>query len=308
MTATAVAGDVPGSADHPLVGRFEGAEIVSYARKDFDQYPLLIRKVGRYGGIEENRDAAQMVEGRLTQISYRAPAGRSTLEIARAYEEALKAKGFEILFQCVGGECGGRDFNHASSAYRFNYGSFGENYVDQRYLAARLEREGGDVYASIYTVLNTSSGGPDHDRTFVQVDVVEVQPRSGEIVVVKADEMERALGQSGHIALYGIYFDTDKTEIKPESAATLEEIAKVLESRPDLKLLVVGHTDNQGGLEYNMDLSRRRAAAVVRALTGQYGIDPGRLSAHGVGYLAPVASNASEEGRAKNRRVELVAQ
>jgi OmpA-OmpF porin, OOP family len=110
----------------------------------------------------------------------------------------------------------------------------------------------------------------------------------------------------GHIALYGIYFDTDKTDIKPESAPTLTEIAALLKQDARLTLFVVGHTDNVGGDDYNMDLSRRRATSVVTALTSQHGVDPKRLKPAGVGLLAPVAANHTEEGRAKNRRVELV--
>ena len=113
---------------------------------------------------------------------------------------------------------------------------------------------------------------------------------------------------TGKAAVYGIYFDTGKAEIKPESEPALKEIAKLLQADPKLKLYVVGHTDNSGGLDYNMKLSKDRADAVVKALTGKYGIAASRLSAFGVGPLAPVASNQTEEGRAKNRRVELVAQ
>ena len=116
----------------------------------------------------------------------------------------------------------------------------------------------------------------------------------------------KAIDATGRIALYGIHFDTDKTEIKPASKETLAQIAKLLTDQGELELVVVGHTDNQGKLDYNMDLSKRRAEAVKRALVADYGIEAGRLAAWGVGYLAPVASNRAEDGRARNRRVELV--
>ena len=108
--------------------------------------------------------------------------------------------------------------------------------------------------------------------------------------------------------MYGIYFDTGKAEVKPESNDTLTQIAKMLQLQPELKLLVVGHTDNVGTLAANMDLSKRRADAVVKALTTSFGVSPSRLNAQGAGPLAPVASNRTEDGRAKNRRVELVEQ
>jgi outer membrane protein OmpA-like peptidoglycan-associated protein len=114
------------------------------------------------------------------------------------------------------------------------------------------------------------------------------------------------LQSTGHAAVYGIFFDTGKAEVKPESKASLEEIARLLTQQPGLRLCVVGHTDMTGPLDANLKLSQSRADAVVKALVAQHGIAASRLKGHGVGPLAPVATNDTEEGRAKNRRVELV--
>ena len=95
--------------------------------------------------------------------------------------------------------------------------------------------------------------------------------------------------------------------IKPESKPTLDEIAKLLANQPDLNVYIVGHTDNQGAYDYNLDLSRKRAASVAAALAKTYQIAPARMKTAGVGFLAPVGSNATEDGRALNRRLELVA-
>jgi OmpA-OmpF porin, OOP family len=114
--------------------------------------------------------------------------------------------------------------------------------------------------------------------------------------------------QTGHVAVYGIYFDSGKASIKPESTQALSEIAKLLKSDPALKLHVVGHTDNTGTVEGNITLSQERANAVQQALCRDYGIAQARLRTFGCALFAPVASNDSEEGRAKNRRVELVKQ
>ncbi len=110
------------------------------------------------------------------------------------------------------------------------------------------------------------------------------------------------------MALYGIYFDTDKAELKPESEPTLVEISKLLKADAKLKLFVVGHTDNVGTFDHNLKLSQASAAAVVAALTKKHGVAAARLTPFGAGPTSPVASNAAEAGRAKNRRVELVAQ
>ena len=130
----------------------------------------------------------------------------------------------------------------------------------------------------------------------------------GGLVTVNAAALAGDINRTGHTAVYGIYFDTGKADLKPESDAAISEISKLLEQDSSLKLLVVGHTDNVGTLASNMDLSKRRAAAVVQALTARHGIAAARLIAQGAGPLAPVASNGNEEGRAKNRRVELVQQ
>ena len=140
----------------------------------------------------------------------------------------------------------------------------------------------------------------------VRIHLTSVIAGKLENKMVDAEQMAKGLGDEGHIAVYGIYFDTDSATVKAESEPTLKEIAKLLTRSSGLKLIVVGHTDNQGTLDYNMDLSKRRARAVVDALTSAHGVARDRLSSGGVGYLAPVASNATEAGRALNRRVELI--
>jgi OmpA-OmpF porin, OOP family len=124
---------------------------------------------------------------------------------------------------------------------------------------------------------------------------------------VRAAEMARSISETGRVSLYGIYFDTNQTAIKPASESVLSEIAKLLNDQPKLQLQIVGHTDDVGTAEFNRDLSERRAQAVVQALVHRHRIDAARLIASGAGLTQPVASNKTEEGRAKNRRVELVA-
>ena len=127
-------------------------------------------------------------------------------------------------------------------------------------------------------------------------------------IVADAAAMASDINATGHVAVYGIYFDSGKSLIKPESAQAIGEIAKLLKAQPALKLFVVGHTDNEGTVEGNLVLSQQRAEAVLKALTGEHGIDAARLRAHGCGQFAPVAGNDTDAGRAKNRRVELVKQ
>jgi outer membrane protein OmpA-like peptidoglycan-associated protein len=137
--------------------------------------------------------------------------------------------------------------------------------------------------------------------------VVEKQAMNQDIVA-NAEAFASDLKSTGHTAVYGIYFDTGSSLIKPGSDAALGEIARLLKGDLTLKLHVVGHTDNVGTMDANLKLSQARAEAVVQALVAKHAIAATRLRAAGVGPLAPVASNDAEEGRAKNRRVELVKQ
>jgi OmpA-OmpF porin, OOP family len=138
-----------------------------------------------------------------------------------------------------------------------------------------------------------------------QLTIVERQAMAQD-VVANAEALKSGLAATGHVEVPGIFFDTAKADIKPESKPALDEIVKLLQADPALKVWVVGHTDNTGAEEMNVTLSQARAASVVKALVGM-GITAARLGSHGAGPYSPVSENKTEEGRAKNRRVELVA-
>ena len=181
--------------------------------------------------------------------------------------------------------------------------------VGQRYLAAKRSRPEGDVYVSMYVATNRATYHKEtQDHPVILLDVIDAVPIETGMVTVDAAAMAKDISTTGHVALYGIHFDTDKADPKPESQPTLQEIAKLLKQDVSLKLYIVGHTDNVGLFDYNVGLSERRAAAVVRELTTKHGIAATRLKPGGVGMLSPVAPNNGEDGRAKNRRVELVKQ
>ncbi len=297
--------DIEGSSDHPILKRYEGSEIKKYDKREFDEYVLLLGEV-KDAPSEPNKvkiAKSEKLEGKVTKISYELPEDRSSLEVLRNYEKELKNGGFEILFTCSNKECGGRVFNHTVVPYDT---MFGDNYYDQRYLAGKLSRSEGDVYASVYVIKNTTGGGRTKNYIYTQVDVIELVPMQELMVKIEADEMAKEIMASGSVSIYGIYFDFDKADIKPESEPTIAEIAKFLKEQPDMKVFVVGHTDNEGSLTYNMDLSKERAKSVVNKLINEHGIEASRLNPEGLGFLAPVSSNRTEEGRAKNRRVELV--
>ncbi len=154
-------------------------------------------------------------------------------------------------------------------------------------------------------------------KTWIQIEIsgsgsiletIVTETELKQEVVADAAALSSGLTTSGHAVVTGILFDTGKSDVKPESAPALQEVVKLLKEDAKLKVCVVGHTDNVGALAGNIDLSKRRAAAVVQMLTSQYGVAADRMQAHGDGPYAPLASNDSEDGRTLNRRVELVKQ
>ena len=195
----------------------------------------------------------------------------SRLELFRNFENALKAAGGTLLYAD-----GDRSFNYT------------------------IKRPSGEYWGLVGCGAGSSAKCDRIQHKIVRVAAME------QSIVVSADQIAKSIDAEGKVVFYGIYFDTDKATLKPESKPTLDEMAKYLKANAAKKVYIVGHTDMQGGVERNQKLSQERAASVVAAMTGKHGIAKDRLAADGVGPLAPVAANDTEAGRAKNRRVEMV--
>lgn len=304
--------------DPEHIKRYEGSTLFTTETERYTQYELLLspRKRGLHASVEESYTKMEKLEGSLTRLGYVVPdKERTVLEIYRNYQEDLAANGWEILFNGFGDkELGGRIFGTSTRVKQAFQGTqtIETALKEAAYIAARRTDPNGDTYATIYVVkydnglLGKHGKTIQKDMTLVKVDVIKPKAMERRMVFVDASKMQQDIAKDGHISLYGILFDTNKTDLKPESKPTLDEIAKLLKADATLKLLVVGHTDNVGTLDANRDLSARRAAAVVKELTTTYGIDAARLHPEGVAFLAPVATNESDAGREKNRRVELV--
>lgn len=312
------AADLPGSKDNPLLKRFAGSEIVGYQVKGFDEYELQTSTFIRYNLETRKREFAKpplKPEGRLTRIWYEAAGDTGSLEVYRNYLNELRSKGFVILYESRKDPAATKWTNYLApfsniklQTSRSNYIFYAAGKEDICVASAKKKRPEGDVYVYL-TVVEWAKDDPVYKArrgAYAALDIVETRPMEQKMVTVSADEMSQSIASTGRVSLYGIYFDTNRSEIKPASKPALVEIAKLLKKQSALNLHVVGHTDNVGGYAFNMALSKRRADAVVGALQNEYGIPASRLTANGVAYLAPVASNTTEAGRAKNRRVELV--
>jgi len=310
---------VSGVSDPGLLSRYAGSRLVGFAAKSFDETVLA---AGKYKRIEAapglNYEKVLRVEGRITRIMYNYPKERSSLEVMRNYAAAIQGAGMTIVFRCDRESCGegfGDEFEAAKvddkvisySQDQYNVtGPFNYGRLEPRYVLASLARsDGAKTYAAVLVVppAQDENGG-------VYVEIVEpVAMETGKVSADPgAEQMARSIATDGRIALYGLYFDTDQVELRPESGTTLGEMAKVLRQDPRLSAYIVGHTDNQGTLAHNLDLSQRRAEAVTRALVTRFQIAASRLQARGVASFAPVSTNDTEAGRARNRRVEMVKQ
>ena len=321
--------DIEGSEDHPFLKRYADSYIVVDQEKSYDEFTFPLSKIRNGKTNVKVIDQSRTVEGPYKRLVYLIPTERSPLEVIRNYQDEIVAQNGSVLYECKRDECGG-DHEEASRSphggylslamvlrpygrlglkeYSQGYCASTANIMDQRYLVAELPETG--AYISIHTYIITSfrytNCNAFKGRTVAVVDIIEGEPREKNMVTVEASDMAQQISETGSVSLYGIFFDTNSASVRDDSETTLQEIAKLIQQQPDLNLLVVGHTDNAGAFEYNMELSQNRAQSVVDELSTNYGISQDRLVPVGVSYASPVASNATAEGQALNRRVELV--
>jgi OOP family OmpA-OmpF porin len=266
-----------------IVGPF----VTTFAQQDAEgtkDHPMLPNRMTNYfiSDFKNNFDAvdfnvapagAKIIskEGTKTTIRYdfNAESGKpkpSALQILRNYEAAIKKIGGETVFLNAG---------EGLATYR-------------------IMKNDKEIWTKIET------GGNDNSD-FYELTILEVEAMKQEIT---SNDMLTALNADGHIALY-INFETGKSDIKPESQKVIDQIVEMLKSNPALKISVEGHTDNAGTAPSNQTLSESRAKAVMNGIVAK-GVDKSRLSSKGWGQTKPIEDNKTEEGKAKNRRVEIV--
>lgn len=280
---------------------YPGSKIYQNTNKAYvnDFYQLLSKPVEKNGVVTVEK--TQKLEGALQKVVYEHRVADSEIQIFESYKQALLKEGYVLDFVCPNGCAERARWYDLIKKYQADQDSILPvgNYG---YLAAHKN----NVYVAALTGVGPSGEGP---TSVVAVVTTKALDSSGVEVnkdFVSAADIGKKLQQDGKIALYGVYFDTGKAEIKPQSARVLNEVAQFLKANQKIKLYVVGHTDDVGDYKANMDLSDKRAAAVVADLMGRSGTNATRLIAKGVGPLVPVSTNKNEAGKQLNRRVELI--
>jgi len=302
--------DVEGASDHPAVSRYPGAVIEWYKVENYMPYRVPTGPVTGYRYIDEWIDT----EGRVTRIFYSIKGERTHSEVWKNYKDALTEGGFEIIVEGlfpasnVRGDIGGgswqgvfyaaNPWNESGPVAKLVAGTSSSGGTGV--VIGTKERAEDTIYAVVSLEQHSS------EEVAVLVDIVETKEAETGLVVADAEAMGEDMKEFGRTVLEGLFFDHDKATLTAESKPALDEIAKFLQGAGETAFYVVGHTDSTGTFAYNMKLSADRAAAVRAALVEDYDIASERLQAAGVGPLSPVFANASEGGREKNRRVELV--
>lgn len=255
-----------------------------------------------------------LAEGQIVRQVWRTPgANPKTQALIAPLKAQLEAAGYEILFECDTRDCGGFDFRFQTEVapepvMHVDLGDF-------RFLSAK--KPGGDE-ADVVGILVSRS----QDRGFIQVTnvgpsalpfeediAVSTKQSAPEADVLLAGDpvaIRESLGSKGSAVLEGLTFAMGSSVLSDQAAPALEELSAYLAGDKSRQVVLVGHTDASGSLDGNIALSRKRAEAVMRRLIESYGVDPGQVSAEGIGYLAPRATNETEDGRESNRRVEVV--
>ncbi len=307
----APAADVPGAQDPAGVKRYTGSEIIGFRAAKFDEFVL---PLGPPTEISPPKFAKSLkVDGLISRYTYVAPGGRSPAELFRNYQLEFQRLGLTTLYQKGTADRGWFGPTLSQVSDEDQVGQILEyNEAQERLLVAK-SKDAKPTYFYLFVTSYKDGVIPERLQSAVQKDsalaeliVIAPQAMEKNMTLLNAAEMSKAIDDAGKVILYGINFDLDKDTLRPDSEPTLKEIGKLMADNPRLSIHVVGHTDNQGKPDYNLDLSRRRAAAVTRELTSKYGVAAGRMDSFGCGPYAPAASNGSEEDRAKNRRVELV--
>ena len=287
--------DTERAKDHKLISRYPNAFIREMSKVDYSKLTLPISSLSGNSPYQYKNIS---ITGDVTKHTYSIE-NTSSLKVFKNYQNAIHKAGFNKVYQCELSGCGTVEHRTVIAKEISLEYSIHDYQHDPYYLVYKKTAEEGDVYLAVLIISN-------RQNTWVLQSIVEEEVLEADLVTVSLDLLSQQLEQRGKALLYGVYFDTDKSIVKPESKPSMAVVAELLNTRKELSLYVVGHTDDSGLLNHNTQLSEQRAQAVVQQLVEKYKIESTRLIAIGMGPYAPESTNISDKGKKLNRRVELV--
>lgn len=276
-----------------------GARILSQRLSPGDSYALPI------GAFAQGTVPHQMFEGRIDRLTWRIDGGSATtLQLMQPLRAQLQNAGYDVIFECRDADCGGFDFRFATEVVPAP--DMHVDIRDFRFVSARrdpteaisllVSRSRNAAYVQLIR-----TGTMDENRRQSTPDQPAPAPKDGPETGLIA-----SLTRDGHAVLADLEFQSGAAALGAGPFASLAPLASYLKETPGITVALVGHTDSKGQLSQNIALSKRRAEAVRARLIQDYGVPSGQLQAEGMGYLAPIASNLTQQGRETNRRVEVI--
>lgn len=324
--------DIKGSKDHSLLGRIEGAYIVAYRHNNYDEFTMPLSKLMEADGRDKSNNMKyepknkKTLEGSYTRLVYLLPKNISPLGALRSYQEEIKSKGGDVLFECKDEECGGDSTRSSGGGggrmslamYLFpgekvTEGNFTngncamtEKMSGQRYAVYNMPSKNMHISLLAYSLNDDLYCKEFTDYTILIFDIIEEKNNNIKVNENKGIGSSNLFLRNGKMILKSVTFDKEKVTTTPEFEEEFKKITELIKNNKKIELLVVSHTDNQDTLSMNMSMSQKRADALVKEMIENYDVSSDRLVAIGVGSASPITSNNTKEGRIINERIEIV--
>ena len=295
---------------HPALGL--GLNLPANAQKMQQTNSNLDSYIAPIGPFENGAMKTKLIEGKVERSSWRVgSAGVTTLQVLAPLRDQLIEVGYEVVLDCDQNTCGGFDFRFGTEVLPAP-----DMYVNIRaFRFLTAAKPNGASPSEVVSLLVSTSG------TAAFVQIIQAGSKSGQKVAVTVSgtvptstssglptgvDLKSNLLRTGSVVLNDLAFASGTSDLGQGPFPVLDELAAFYKNRDDIRIVLVGHTDSDGALDFNIELSKRRAASVRKRLLDEYGLDAARISAEGNGFLGPIRSNLDAEGRKANRRVEAV--
>ncbi|ATF17225.1 OmpA family protein [Phaeobacter gallaeciensis] len=298
----------------PSLATAQGINLPAGARQLAERATALGSYAVPLGPASDDGVPERQVEGQILRRSWRISGDATVLQVLAPLRAQLIENGFELLYQCPARSCGGFDFRFDIEVIPApdmtvdigNYSFVSAEHPDGRIVSLLVSRSGNATFVQVIEVTPAGVSPPIITDGSSRVDGSSDAAPATALPLIGAAELITGLRRNGRAVLADLEFETGAVTLGAKPYDSLTALAEFLIQNPDFDVLLVGHTDTVGSLTQNIAISERRADAVRRRLLADSAVDPGRVSVAGAGFMAPLTTNLTPEGREANRRVEVV--